>query len=80
MENNFWKNKGQQWVYEAINPFIKLLIKLGITPNFITFMGLVINILATIIFITGVEKGSRRPPLYRLGQCHHIIGGLDGYD
>lgn len=58
MENN-WKNKGQQWVYEAINPFIKLLIKLGITPNFITFMGLVINILATIIFITGVEKGSR---------------------
>jgi phosphatidylglycerophosphate synthase len=76
MENN-WKSKGQQWVYGAINPLINLLIRLGITPNFITFTGLVINILATIIFITGVEKGSRGDHRYiGWASATILLGGL----
>ncbi|MBK7220927.1 MAG: CDP-alcohol phosphatidyltransferase family protein [Saprospiraceae bacterium] len=76
MENN-WKNKGQQWVYSVINPFINLLIKLGITPNFITFLGLIINILASIIFIVGVEKGSRGDHRYiGWAAATILLGGL----
>ncbi len=76
MENN-WKSKGQQWVYEAINPLINLLIKMGVTPNFITLTGLIINVLATIIFITGVEKGSRGDHRYIGWACATILlGGL----
>jgi phosphatidylglycerophosphate synthase len=56
---NTLKDKGQQLVYLIINPMIKLLMKLGITPNMITFLGLVINIAATVIFIYGAEKAQR---------------------
>ena len=41
----------QKLIYQVITPLINLLIKLHITPNIITFMGLVINIAATAIFI-----------------------------
>lgn len=53
------KDKGQNLVYRIINPLIKLMIKLGITPNMITFFGLLINILATGILIYGAEKAQR---------------------
>jgi len=58
------KQYGQQLVYKGIHPFIKLLIKLGVTPNFITFTGLVLNILATIVFVCGAEFGSRSDHSY----------------
>ncbi len=53
------KDQLQQIVYKIINPFIKLLIKLGITPNMITFLGLLINIAATAILVYGAEKAQR---------------------
>ena len=49
----------QKMIYLLINPLVKLLVKLGITPNIITSTGLVINILAAIVFITGGETGER---------------------
>lgn len=49
----------QKMIYLLINPLVKLLVKLGITPNIITSTGLVINILAAIVFITGGEIGER---------------------
>lgn len=49
----------QKMIYFIINPLVKLLVKLGITPNIITSTGLVINILAAIVFITGGEIGER---------------------
>ena len=58
MANN-WKDKGQSLVYGAINPFIKFLIKIGVTPNMITCLGLFLNILAAIVLIYGAEKGER---------------------
>ncbi len=58
------KQYGQQLVYKGIHPFIKLLLKLGVTPNFITFTGLVLNVLATVIFIVGAEYGNRSDHSY----------------
>ncbi|MBK8700033.1 MAG: CDP-alcohol phosphatidyltransferase family protein [Saprospiraceae bacterium] len=75
--NGGWKFQGQKLVYSAINPLINSLIKLGVTPNFITFMGLIFNILASIIFIAGVEKGSRGDHRYIGWACATILlGGL----
>lgn len=54
-----WKKSGQQLVYHVFNPLIKALIKIGVTPNMVTFMGLVINGLATGILIYGAELGER---------------------
>ena len=88
MKNN-WKNIGQQWVYNLINPFINLLIKLGITPNFITFIGLIINILATVVFIRLARVGKQESKygaifdsvldrysemIMFLGICYYLIG------
>jgi CDP-diacylglycerol---glycerol-3-phosphate 3-phosphatidyltransferase len=51
------KDSAQQLVYKIINPLIKLLIKMKITPNIITTTGLLLNIVAVIVFIIGGEKG-----------------------
>ncbi|MEM9548845.1 MAG: CDP-alcohol phosphatidyltransferase family protein [Bacteroidota bacterium] len=72
-----WKDNAQQLVYGIINPFIKLLIKIGITPNMITFAGLILNILASIVLIYGAEKGERMDHGF-VGMAGFIIllGGL----
>lgn len=54
-----WKDSAQQMVYIIINPVIQLFIKVGITPNMITFFGFVLNIAATIVLICGAEYGDR---------------------
>lgn len=41
----------QQVIYKIINPIVRGMIKIGITPNFITTTGLILNIVATGIFI-----------------------------
>ncbi len=54
-----WKDSAQQMVYTLINPVIQLFIKVGVTPNMITFFGFVLNLAATIVFIFGAEYGDR---------------------
>ena len=58
------KEQGQQLVYKGIHPLISLLLKLGITPNMITLFGLLLNFVATIIFILGAEAGDRTDHSY----------------
>ena len=41
----------QKVIYVIINPLIKGMIKVGITPNFITTTGFVLNVVATAMFI-----------------------------
>ena len=41
----------QQTIYKIINPIVHGMIKIGITPNFITTTGLILNIVATCIFL-----------------------------
>jgi len=49
----------QQLIYKVINPFVRVLIKLGLTPNGVTTIGLILNIGVAIIFIAGAEKTNR---------------------
>jgi CDP-diacylglycerol--glycerol-3-phosphate 3-phosphatidyltransferase len=49
----------QLGIYKVIDPFVKVLIKLGLTPNIITTIGFVLNVGVAVIFILGAEEGNR---------------------
>ena len=53
------RDKLQKGIYSVINPFVKFLIKIGITPNMVTIIGFLLNIGVAIIFIMGGEEGNR---------------------
>ena len=41
----------QKAIYQIINPLIKAMIRIGITPNFITTTGFLLNIVAAGLFV-----------------------------
>lgn len=41
----------QQGIYAVINPFVRLLIKMGVTPNTVTTIGLLGNIAGAVLFV-----------------------------
>lgn len=45
------RDKIQLGVYKVIDPAVKLMVRLGITPNVITTVGFVGNLLATALFV-----------------------------
>src|SRR5688572_7356078 len=49
----------QQLIYKIINPFVRLLVRVGFTPNAVTTTGLLLNIGVAVIFVVGVEEGNR---------------------
>eukprot|EP01137_Pigoraptor_chileana_P007356 Opistho-2@52830 len=49
----------QQGIYKVINPFVRGMIKIGLTPNAVTTIGLVLNIGVAVIFVMGAEKSNR---------------------
>src|ERR1700748_487436 len=49
----------QLGIYKVIDPFVKVLIKLGLTPNVVTSIGFVLNVGVAVIFIIGAEEGNR---------------------
>jgi phosphatidylglycerophosphate synthase len=53
------RDKLQQIIYFILNPFVRLLIKMGLTPNMVTTIGFLMNIVVAIIFIFGAEAGNR---------------------
>jgi CDP-diacylglycerol--glycerol-3-phosphate 3-phosphatidyltransferase len=65
------KDFAQQLIYKIIDPLIRWMIKIGITPNAITATGLVLNIVACAIFICGAMRGK---PFY--GVTHGEIRDL----
>ena len=65
------KKYGQDLVYKVINPFVEFLIRSKVTPNAITTIGLVINVIATVVLIIGAEYGERGDHRY-IG----IAGGI----
>jgi CDP-diacylglycerol---glycerol-3-phosphate 3-phosphatidyltransferase len=72
-----WKLSAQRFAYKYLNPLINFLVKIGVTPNGVTVMGLLFNILAAIIFIYGVEKGNRGDHRIIGAACFVILlGGL----
>lgn len=53
------RDRLQQLIYSIINPFVRLLIKIGLTPNGVTTIGLILNIGVAVVFIAGAEKSNR---------------------
>src|ERR1700760_3190417 len=49
----------QLGIYKIIDPLVKLLIKMGLTPNMVTTIGLILNIGVAVIFMSGAEEGAR---------------------
>lgn len=62
----------QLGIYKVINPLVRLLIRMGLTPNMVTTIGLVLNIGVAIIFISGAEEG-RRGDLSYVGWAGALI-------
>ena len=53
------KEIGQEKANKVIDPLVQLLVRMHVTPNAITSIGLLLNIVAAIIFIIGAEFGKR---------------------
>ena len=49
----------QQAIYKVINPIVRLLVRIGFTPNAVTTTGLVLNVGVAVIFVLGAEEGNR---------------------
>ena len=59
MEATAVRNALQLGIYKVINPVVRLLIRVGLTPNAVTFIGLVLNMGVAVVFIVGGEEGNR---------------------
>lgn len=50
------RNHLQQGIYVVINPFVRLLIAIGVTPNLVTTIGMLGNLAAAAVFVAaGIE-------------------------
>ena len=49
----------QLGIYRVIDPFVKVLIKIGLTPNAVTLIGFILNLGVAAVFIYGAEEGNR---------------------
>ncbi len=59
MENIPIRIRLQKGIYALIDPFVKLLIRMGLTPNMVTTIGFLLNVGVAIIFVKGAEVGNR---------------------
>ncbi|HVS96368.1 MAG TPA: DUF4833 domain-containing protein [Puia sp.] len=66
------RNKLQSGIYRIINPVVRLLIRMGLTPNMVTTIGLLLNVTVAVIFICGAEEG-RRGDLSYVGWAGALI-------
>lgn len=67
----------QSLLYRLLQPGMHLLLKTGIRPNHLTFLGLVCNGIAVWVFASGTEGDPAS--LYRaqwMGACWVLAGGL----
>lgn len=53
-----FRDWGQQMIYKIINPLVRGMIKVGITPNFITTTGFVLNVVAAAYLVYGGLYGA----------------------
>jgi len=62
----------QLGIYKVINPLVRVLIRMGLTPNMVTTIGLLLNIGVAVIFVCGAEEG-RRGDLSYVGWAGALI-------
>lgn len=49
----------QQGIYKVINPFVRFLIRMGVTPNMVTTIGLLGNVAAAVVMVVAAINASR---------------------
>ncbi len=59
-----FRDKAQKILHSILHPVVKGFIALGLTPNIVTSIGLLLNVGVTIIFIEGAENGVREDLSY----------------
>jgi phosphatidylglycerophosphate synthase len=59
MEQRSLRTRLQHGIYKVIDPFVKLLVKLGLTPNAVTTIGFLLNVGVAIVFVIGAEHSQR---------------------
>lgn len=75
------RNSLQQAIYVVINPFVKLLIKCGVTPNMVTTIGMLGNIAAAVVLVWAAGSESTLHTLYsRLILAGALIIGFSIFD
>jgi len=47
----------QQLIYKMINPLVKGMVRIGVTPNIVTATGLILNVVACAVLIYGATQG-----------------------
>lgn len=67
------RDKIQHLLYTILNPVVKLLVFLGVTPNVVTTIGLVGNIIAASVFIYGGEHGDKGDLSYVGWGCGLVL-------
>jgi len=54
-----WRDQAQKTLHGILHPVVRMFIRLGISPNAVTTLGLGMNFIVAVIFIYGAENGSR---------------------
>ena len=57
------RNGLQQGIYVVINPFVRLLIRTGVTPNMVTTIGMLGNLAAAAIFVYAAVEALEGNPV-----------------
>ena len=72
----------QQGIYVVINPLVKGMIAIGMTPNMVTTIGLLGNIAAAVLLVyAGIETGDTHVnPYYLLTWAGALIIGFSLFD
>ena len=79
--SNFLKDKCQPIAYKLMTPLINLLVYMRITPNMITLIGLVLNILASISLVyMGIQNPQDLTILALYGVCLLMASFFDMVD
>ncbi|GAA4451349.1 DUF4833 domain-containing protein [Rurimicrobium arvi] len=59
MQQKTLRERLQLGIYKVIDPLVRGLIKIGLTPNAVTIIGLLLNVCVAIVFISGAERTNR---------------------
>ncbi len=78
METKPLRVKLQFGIYKIIDPFVKMLVKIGFTPNTVTLIGFILNIGVAVIFILGAEN-TDRSDLSHVGWAGGLILFAGGF-
>lgn len=84
MTFNQFRDGVQQLVYKLYHPFVQIMIRFGITPNVITTLGLIGNIMAASMFVyAGLNPSSDDYTIVAWGGCvimfASIFDMIDGH-